>query len=264
MIMDAIHFELSGRTAFFKKPDVNSFAYFTYNNIHKVALLGMLGAITGMGGYIQQTSAFLQEKTKTGLVSKKNSGPAYPEFYEKLKDLKVSILPPLKDRGYFSKKTQVFNNSVGYASREEGGNLIIQEQWLENPHWDIFILDDNSIDAEVFTKIKDYLLNGKCEYMPYLGKNDHMAVIKNAEIVVLEKVNSNCIHSLFPAENVELGRYTGDGKPKFIFKEIAPVSINMELNIYEYRELILTNSEIANIKSLHDVYTYDGLTLAFI
>ena len=50
----AIKFKLSGKTAFFKKPDVNEYAYFTYNNIHKIALLGMLGAVIGLGGYNQQ------------------------------------------------------------------------------------------------------------------------------------------------------------------------------------------------------------------
>lgn len=41
--MDAIKFTLRGNTAFFKKPDVNSYYYFTYGCIHKVALLGILG-----------------------------------------------------------------------------------------------------------------------------------------------------------------------------------------------------------------------------
>ena len=39
----------------------------------------------------------------------------YPEFYNKLKDLKISI-KPLSQNGYFNKKIQVFNNSVGYAN----------------------------------------------------------------------------------------------------------------------------------------------------
>ena len=51
--MEAISFILSGKTAHFKKPDVNSYAYFTYNNIHKPALLGLLGAVLGLKGYAQ-------------------------------------------------------------------------------------------------------------------------------------------------------------------------------------------------------------------
>ncbi len=35
----AMKFKLFGKTAFFKKPEVNEYAYFTYNNIHKIASL---------------------------------------------------------------------------------------------------------------------------------------------------------------------------------------------------------------------------------
>ena len=52
--MDVLKFQLSGETAFFKRPDVNTYLYFTYGNIHKVALLGMLGAIMGYKGYNSQ------------------------------------------------------------------------------------------------------------------------------------------------------------------------------------------------------------------
>ena len=51
--MDVLKFKLSGKSAFFKKQDVNSYVYFTYGNIHKVALLGMFGAILGYEGYNQ-------------------------------------------------------------------------------------------------------------------------------------------------------------------------------------------------------------------
>ena len=46
--MEAVKFTLSGRNAFFKKPEVNAYYYFTYSHIHKVALLGIFGAILGM------------------------------------------------------------------------------------------------------------------------------------------------------------------------------------------------------------------------
>lgn len=52
--MEAVKFTLSGRNAFFKKPEVNAYYYFTYSHIHKVALLGIFGAILGYGGYAQK------------------------------------------------------------------------------------------------------------------------------------------------------------------------------------------------------------------
>ena len=39
--LKVLRFQLAGRTAFFKKPEVNTYGYFTYGMIHKVALLGM-------------------------------------------------------------------------------------------------------------------------------------------------------------------------------------------------------------------------------
>ena len=62
--MKALHVTLSGKTAFFKKPEVNTFYYFTYGNIHKVALLGIFGAILGYGGYAQMKAE--KRKSKSG------------------------------------------------------------------------------------------------------------------------------------------------------------------------------------------------------
>ena len=161
--MRALKFTLSGKNAFFKKPEVNAYFYFTYGQIHRVALLGILGAIVGYKGY--------------GCTG------TYPEFYEKLKDLKVSVVPR-NSQGYIQKKVQMFNNTVGYASQELGGNLIVREQWLENPVWDIYIL----LDSREADKIAEMILDKKCVYIPYMGKNDHLADICAAKVVELDVV----------------------------------------------------------------------------
>jgi len=164
--MKAISFSLSGKSACFRKPDVNQYAYFTYNNIHKPALLGMFGAILGYGGHIQlhNENREIEQKNKSikKKAEKKLLNDGYPEFYERLKELKISIIP-LAPHGYFSKKIQVFNNSVGYASREMGGNLIVREQWLEDPAWQIMILDNDTKEYEKLkTKaLKLNILNNK-------------------------------------------------------------------------------------------------------
>lgn len=155
--MEALQFTLSGKDAFFEKPEVNTYHYYTFGQIHKVVLLGMFGAILGYGGYAQKK----WESPKKGEPAVED----YPEFYERLKDIKISIIPQ-NERGYIPKKIQIFNNSVGYASGEQGGNLIVKEQWLENPKWEIYLLLDGT-EAE---KIADYLLQNRCVYFPYLGK----------------------------------------------------------------------------------------------
>ncbi len=252
MVMDvqAISMTLSGRLAFFKKPDVNINTYFTYNNIHKVALLGMLGAILGLKGY-RNNEMFGIEQTK------------YPEFYEKLSPLKVSIVPN-SERGYFSKKIQYFNNSVGYASNEEGGNLMVYEQWLENPGWTIYLLNDGSISDELWDKLADYLLNGKTVYVPYLGKNDFHADISQVAAVDLQPCfSSGFIHSLFIGEldDINEDEVSDPEALPFIFTEYAPIGMEEYHNFYILKRTIYTNCMIN--KSLPSVYSFKGQNLSF-
>lgn len=114
--METIKFDLTATMAIIRKPDSNE-TYYTYNFPHKIMILGMLGAIIGLNGYNYYS---LQKH----LGKKVN---AMPEFYEKLKQLKIAIVPNLGDKN-FSRKIQAFNNSVGYASKEVGNNLIVKEQ----------------------------------------------------------------------------------------------------------------------------------------
>lgn len=233
--MDALKFTLSGKTAFFKKPDVNTFYYFTYGNIHKIALLGILGAINGYKGYNQQEA----------------EGTTYPEFYEKLKDIKISIVPRNKN-GYISKKVQIFNNSVGYASKELGGNLIVKEQWLEDPKWDIYIL----INGEIEKELADKIMNSRATYIPYLGKNDHIADIDNVELIKdIEKViSANKIDSLFFKDSFNLVAFEDDFDMEkeyvlpFKYEEMLPIALEENTNKYELKTFIYTNSELENIK----------------
>jgi CRISPR-associated protein Cas5h len=250
--MRALGFELSGKTACFRKPDVNAYAYFTYNNIHKPALLGLLGSVVGFGGYTQ-----LFEKNRIFKKGQLGYDEGYPEFYKKLRGLKVAIAP-LAPHGYFGKKIQTFNNSVGYASFEQGGNLIVREQWLENPQWQILILDNGS---EVFQKISEYLLGGKSVFIPYLGKNDHPAKIDEVKMVELSGFRGGYIDSLFIKNFDRLG-FAKEGERPYLFQESSPIRLQKDYHFYEYETLVFTNHEVAS--SPHDVYSYDGKNYAFI
>ncbi len=255
--MNAISFELSGKTACFRKPDVNKYAYFTYNNIHKPALLGMLGAILGLGGHIQLHNENIKKKADKKLL---NDG--YPEFYEKLKELKISITP-LAPYGYFSKKIQVFNNSVGYASKEMGGNLIVREQWLENPKWQIVILDDTS---DEYKMLKNSLINGKSVFIPYLGKNDHPAKIEKAKEIKLSKelllTDGKYIDSLFIKNIDKISGWQKENEQPYLFQEVSPIRFQKEYHFYEYETLVFTNMELETIPK--DTYSYQEKNYAFI
>lgn len=255
--MEILRFNLSGNTAFFKKPEVNTYYYFTYGNIHKVALLGMFGAILGYGGYMQM-SGFEREK-KVKLTEK------LPEFYEKLQDLQFSILPK-KEKGYIAKKVQIFNNSVGYASKEQGGNLVVKEQWLENPEWEICLL----IDSEEAQKIKEAICEKRCVYYPYLGKNDHPASISNvvveeATVCDFELGRLDC---LSPVEFVSVADLDFDDKEEldlfgtFQYKEALPYTLHKITNLYELKTFLYTDEAVnVNRKKVYELS--DGKKIIF-
>jgi CRISPR-associated protein Cas5h len=243
--MRIFKFRLQGKTGFFKKPDVNSYFYFTYGNIHKVALLGVFGAILGYKGYNQM-----------------NSKDVFPEFYEKLKDIKISIIPD-NDKGVFNKKVQVFNNSVGYASKELGGNLIVKEQWLETPSWDIYFIVDN-LETET---LANYLLENKAVYTPYLGKNDHYADISDVRFIDafeiatnVEKINCLCLKSLV---NVKLEEnFFEDEEDFFKYEELLPIALDTDTNMYLMESFIYTNMNV-NICNNYSVYMVDEKNIVF-
>ena len=236
--MKALRFRLSGKTGFFKQPDVNTYLYYTYGQIHRVALLGLLGAIVGYKGYNEKG----REK--------------YPEFYKKLKDLKISIVSEGND-GIFDKKLQIFNNSTAFASNEEGGNLIVKQVWLENPSWLIYVFLGN----EQSELIKEYILNKKTIFTPYLGTNDHMANISNCKIVDLEKSDENIIDSLFWDEDFKLRLKS----KMYKYEENLPFFLEEDTERYIRKKTLVSNGEVRK-KSDKDVIFEDldnNLKLAF-
>ena len=94
--MEILKFKLSGKSAFFKKPEVNTYYYFTYGNIHRVALLGILGAILGYKGYSQMQD-ILSNKKKKG----------------KFDDYVVNVVEYKKSMGNNSTIKQTSNTSYG-------------------------------------------------------------------------------------------------------------------------------------------------------
>ncbi len=244
--MDILKFTLEGKTAFFKKPEVNSYFYFTFGNIHRVALLGMFGAILGFKGY-----ADTDFKNET-----------YPEFYNKLKDIECSVVPRNK-YGFINKKIQLFNNSVGYASQEKGGNLIIKEQWLESPKWDIYI----KLNLDIATELSKAIMNNKCTFIPYLGKNDHPADIKNVSIIknCFQTDDYEQIESLFIKDLVQYGDlddFLEDNDVK-IFKneENLPIGLQEDTNMYYYNTFVNTNLPVEKYNG--EVYKVEKKNIVF-
>lgn len=242
--MKCIKFSLSGNTAHFKKPDVNSYCYYTYNHIPKVQLLGIIGAIIGLSGYTQQADR------------------KYPEFYQRLNNLEVAIIPRNSSRGLYGKKIQTYNNSVGYASFEQGNNLIVREQWLEDVNWDIIINLESEIEKELLHKIEDYLLNSKFEYIPYLGKNDHPADITGVKVFDAQQVNAaEMVHSLFEIDKCQLDDDTYDDMLPYMYKDYLPIGLD-ENNMYLFTKVGYSNRFLLN--SDLDIYNFENFNFTFL
>lgn len=262
--MEVIRFTLEGRTGFFKKPDVNTYLYFTYGNIHKVALLGIFGAILGYSGYNQMSFSKKYKKHFKDLLG--NNERYYPEFYEKLNHIKIGIKPQEIN---INKKVQVFNNTVGYASKEKGGNLIVKEQWLENPSWDIYI----AIEGEESSKLCKALIDSTFVYIPYLGKNDHFADIKNAEVLsnIKETDSIHNIDSLFIKEDFQITENDHfeqldeieEDITIFKYEEMLPFSLDKVTNKYELKSFIYTNAKVIKTGTA-PVYNVCGKEIVFI
>lgn len=149
---------------FFKKPETN-LTYLTFEFIPKSTVLGVFGAILGLEGY--------------------NESDKDPEFYSKLKSLKIGIQPlellkelnpPYSQESFnamrkpYQKTFVKYNNYHGYGSYEKGGILNKREQILLYPAYRIFLRESNNNGS--YKTIKEYLEKGISHYTPYMGKND--------------------------------------------------------------------------------------------
>lgn len=149
-----ISIDLKAPMGFLKKPDINEGGgrqlYLTFNMLHKPALLGIFGAVLGLDGY--------GEPGET------------PDFFRKLENLPVGIEPLQPEKGNFTKSILQYNNTTGFASHEQGGNLVVAEQILLRPAFRCYLLLDT--DNALYNLLANSLKQSQAEYIPYLGKNE--------------------------------------------------------------------------------------------
>lgn len=241
-----ISVDMEGSFGFLKKPDINDGMYLTYNMLHKPAVLGIFGAITGLKGYHI-------------VDARKKHEPYIPEYREKFDDLKIAIQPLGATDGNFMKNVIRYTNTVGYANAD--GTLIIDEQTLVSPSYRVFVVLNDEIGPQRL--LLERLKNGEAEYVPYFGKNEHQLWWKGFKEWNMENFEATAdfkVDSLFVLPSKKLERttrrksLTGAPTGSFMYFERLPKGWQTELPQYELAEFTYTDfplskgNELDNLK----------------
>ena len=244
-----ISIDLRADFGFFKKPDLNDGILLSYNMIHKPSLIGIFGAVVGLGGY--------QRKGE------------FPEYYHAFKDVPVGIEPLGHERGNYQKTSVKYTNTVGYANAD--GNLLVEEMMLISPAYRCYALLDLEVPEQ--NKLYEYLKAGKAEYIPYFGKNEYQAcwLDKEGEVSFreykferAEPQNDFKVSSLFLKESpvkgqkvavkLSLRSRTVNQVPTFSYFERLPVGFNEVLVQYQLMDFAFTDWLLSRESTVADLY----------
>lgn len=241
--MEAFKFDIYGKYAFIKNPEINT-KEFSFEHIHKPTILGLLGCILGLKGRESCTKDF-----------------PFPEYYDKLKDIKVSIVP---HSVVFNKYDDTIINSTGYCNA--GESQVIQREILEGVRWTIYLINDNVIDKELWDRLYMMASNHESFYPLYLGSNEYKAKISNVEKVNLDKAFDTeiVINSLFLRDIIKTRHevtFNEDDIP-YDLMLYFPHSLN-ELLLYNYKWYEHTNL-ILEINNDDNLYMDEDKVLYFI
>lgn len=238
-MQNLVSIDIKAQFGFLKKPDINDGIYLTYNMLHKPALLGILGAICGLKGYNIE-----------GSMDSKD----IPEYRVKFENLKITVQPLNSQNGNFAKDVIKYTNTVGYASAEQGGVLIIDEQTLIHPSYRIYLLLDTKFDHHGM--LLDRLKNYEAEYIPYLGKNDHQLWWENFQEWEILELNFEPndyfrVDSMFEKpsdeklEKNEKAFSLTEEVGSFMYFERLPKGWQPELPHYEMAEFLISDYPVS-------------------
>ena len=239
--MEIIKFDVSSKGASFTSPEINTFIK-TYPHIHKCSILGVLGAIIGIEKEIR-------EEVKKGIIEKN------PSCYEKLKDLKISIVP--KEIAFPSCVVDISDTT---CMVNKGNSFNTHMEVLQNPRWTIYVMGENN---PYYDKIKDYLVNKKYHFLPYLGRNNFPANIDKVEVlegIVLSNETVDKIDSLFVDEVIS---HSEDEEEDFSFSAgtfYLPIGYN-DRKTYDEKLFTFTNDIVSKIEEGYEIISCQGKKL---
>lgn len=158
-------FRLYGNFAHFNQPISNRFRN-SYSIIPKPQLLGLIGSIAGLEGYKNKSTV--------------------PEFHRLIGDLKVFIKPNDNSDKKFIVKYNSLNSFLNNRVDTGSPNVIINEQVLLNPDYEIgLLLDENN---DLHNTIIENIQHNRSMFHIYLGKNEFFA---NVQYISLENYEIN-------------------------------------------------------------------------
>lgn len=258
-----ISIDLHADFGFLKKPDTNDPVYFTYNMLHKPALLGILGAILGLGGF-SEAKKYVKPSGKNKDIKPVNKRDFLPEYYQVLEGLKIGIKPLSDEKGNFQKTIIKYNNGVGYANLD-GGNMIITEQTLIKPSFCCYILleEKNAVHQKLYESLKQ----NKAEFLPYLGKNDFSIWWNGFEEFDFNEFNSTdsgfkCksifAKNIAAKEGLEELDYMqilmGEQGNTFVYFENLPFNYDLNLMQYNFKPFVFTDWNIKQNYPINSLY----------
>jgi CRISPR-associated protein Cas5 subtype I-B len=103
----------------------------------------------------------------------------YPEYYRKLKHIKIGIKPSVRRNFPFNKTMNKYNSRNSYFSNADE-NIPISEQLLIKPEYRIYAYEN---DVKILDELAERIKNNNPIFMPYLGKNEFIANFGNLEII---------------------------------------------------------------------------------
>ena len=208
-------FRLYGNFAHFNQPMSNRFRN-TYSIIPKPQLLGLIGSIAGLEGY--------KNKTTT------------PEFYRLIRDLKVFIKPNDYSDRKFTVKYNSLNSFLNNRVDTGSPNVIINEQVLLNPDYEIgLLLDENN---DLHNTIIENIQHNRSVFHIYLGKNEFFA---NVQYISLGNYEINSMREAMCRSIIPFDELEKEGTDNMKL-EMLPVGFDENFK-YVYRLMAIPQKE---------------------
>ena len=137
------------------------------------------------------------------IIEELESEIQYPEYYKRLKHLKIGIKP--NGNFPFNKIVNRYNSRNSYFGGGKYENIICDEQLLIKPSYRIYVYDDTK--EELIDELSKRIEDNNPIFMPYLGKNEFIVSFDNIQTIdnVRQIKNTEHVSSVFITNRKSIG-----------------------------------------------------------